>query len=281
MAAARGVLKEKPPISAGGDIMVASLPLLAAPNMKPAGSFSSGFPKLNAAGAAASFSVETAAPKLGVGEEEAALVSGPPSLPKTEPAVFSEAPSVDDVFSAAVVGRVKVTEGADAPAVAAVVVVSSGFESPKENPTLGVLASALDAPAPNSVPLLSPNLKPGPPELDSGCLLSVAVESVTAAVPNLKPSVALPNLNPNEALVSFEGVSDVEVPNLKPPVDDEEAESERAAPNLKPAVSAGRESDAADVPNLKPPEPEVPNAAPDEPNEELKPAGGRKQTQKT
>ena len=165
---AAAVLKEKPPISAGGDIMAVSAPLLAAPNTKPAGSFSSGLPKLNAgvgaaAAAATSFSVEMVAPKLGVGEEEEeeAFVSGPPSLPNTEPAGFSEVVWADGAppltFSEEdAEGRVKVREGADAVPAAVVVVVSLGFESPKEKPT----ASAPAAPAP---PAPVPPPPPPPP----------------------------------------------------------------------------------------------------------------------
>lgn len=143
-------------------------------------------------------------------------------------------------------------------------VFSWGFDSPKEKPPP-------EAAAPNVVPLLSPNLKPEPTELESDCLLSVAFESVAAAAaPNLKPSVAPPNLNPDEPLVSLDGVSDVELPdgtpNVKPPgVEDEEMDSERPAPNLKPPVPEV-ESNADGVPNFKLPEPEVPK-------EELKPLG--------
>lgn len=143
----------------------------------------------------------------------------------------------------------------------AFVVSSIGFDNPKEKPPAVGLLSVLKAPVPNTIPSLAPNLNPEPLTAGSDLLSSVAGVRVEAA-PNLKPSDEPPNLNPDEPLVSLEMVSDEELPNeppnLKPPVDEDEVESERVPPNLNPSEP---EVESDDEPNLNPPAPEagVPN----------------------
>lgn len=131
-------------------------------------------------------------------------------------------------------------------------VLSSGFVCPKVKPPFEALLSVLDDPVPNTIPPLAPNLNPESAAGWSGFLSSPEV------VPNLKPSDEFPNLNPDDAVVSFEEVSDEELPsctpNLNPPAEeDEEDDSDNDPPNLKPP--GPEPAVLSDVPNLKPPVP--------------------------
>lgn len=131
-------------------------------------------------------------------------------------------------------------------------VLSSGFVCPKVKPPFEALLSVLDDPVPNTIPPLVPNLNP---ESAAGCSGFLSSPEV---VPNLKPSDELPNLNPDDAVVSFEEVSDEELPNctpnLNPPAEgDEEEDSDNDPPNLKPPKPEPEV--LSDVPNLKPPVP--------------------------
>lgn len=127
-------------------------------------------------------------------------------------------------------------------------VLSSGFVCPKVKPLFEALLSVLDDPVPKTIPPLVPNLNPESAAGWSGFLSSPEV------VPNLKPSDEFPNLNPDDAVVSFEEVSDEELPsctpNLNPP-DEEDSDSD--PPNLKPP--GPEPAVLSDVPNLKPPVP--------------------------
>lgn len=127
-------------------------------------------------------------------------------------------------------------------------VVSDGFcsslERPKAKPPLDGL-SVPDDPVPNTIPLVAPNLNPDPVAGGSDFFSSLEI------VPNLNPPDAPSNLNPEEALVSFEVVSNEELPNLNPP-DDEVDDSENEPPNLKPPDPDPEV--LSDVPNLKPAE---------------------------
>lgn len=145
---------------------------------------------------------------------------------------------------------------------------SSGFDSPKVNPPVEDLLSVLDDPVPNTIPPLVPNFDQ--PAAGSGFDFLSSLE----AVPNLKLSDELPNLNPDVAVVSLEVVSDVELPNLNPPDDEEDSENE--PPNLKPPDPDPDPEVLSEVPNLNPPDTDtevlsdVPNLKPpeEEPNVE-------------
>lgn len=206
-----------------------------------------------------------------------------PNLENTDPAVvdfvvvelvFVDVVSCDDVvtsfFTSEEEGGVKVAEAEEVVVVSDV--FSSGFDSPKVKPPLEELLSVLDDPVPNTIPPLTPNLNPAPAAGWSDFLSSPG-----------PPPNELPNLKPDEAVVSLEVVSDEELPNgspnLNPPDEEEDVDSEDEVPNLKPP-----EPDPAvlsDVPNLKPPvleveepkveDPEVPPAEePKEPKAEEK-----------
>lgn len=190
---------------------------------------------------------------------------GSPSLSNTETLIvgvaimliFVDVASVDDsalsLFSCDEDGM-GVTE--EVVVLVASDVFSSDFDRPKVKPTLELL-SVLDDPAPNTIPPLTPNLKPDPAAGWSDFLSSLE------SAPNLKPSEELPNLNPDEAVVSLED-SDEEFPNGTPnlnPPDTEVDDSEDEVPNLNPP-----DPDVlSDVPNLKPPKEEVDEPKPDDP----------------
>lgn len=129
-------------------------------------------------------------------------------------------------------------------------VFSSGFDSPNVKPPLEGLLSVLEDPVPNTIPPLDPNLNPGPAAGWSDFF------STFKAAPNLKPSDELPNLNPDEAALSLEELSGVEVPNGTPNLNPlvEELACMNDPPNFIPDVDS---SGMSDVPNLKPPEVEV------------------------
>lgn len=139
----------------------------------------------------------------------------------------------------------KVTEDADVVVMSNF--LSSGFDNPKVKPLFEELLSVLDDPVPNAVPLLAPNLNP-----ETAAGWSAFLSSLEAA-PNLKPSDELPNLNPDGAAVSLEVASDGEVPdgspNLNPPDEEDDDDSESKPPNLKPPDPDPEV--LSDVPNLK------------------------------
>lgn len=274
--------KENPPVEGAAGAASASLlvpPKTKADEAEAADSFfSSGFPKVNV-GALGCLSVCTepnVAPPCGVVVVEVVVAKlGSPSLPKTEPVVLvvvvDKLVSVDvmledvtlSLFSSEETGGVMLTED-EVVVVVVSDVFSSGFAIPKVKPLLDELLSLLDNPVPNTIPPLVLNLDQ--PAAGSGSDFL----SSEGAAPNLKPSDELPNLNPDVAVVSLDVVSDVELPNLNPPEDEEDSENE--PPNLKPPDPDPEV--LSDVPNLKPPEepkveePEAPAA--DDPNAEPK-----------
>lgn len=255
-AGALGFPKVKPPVVAGAGAALTSL--FSPPKTNPEGAaeevasfFSSGFPKVNA-GAAVSLFVcndPNGEPPCGVGTAEL----GAPNLENTEPlvaVVVVVAGLAFDMLSLVLVTLSLFSSGAAAGAAlidVVVVVVGGVFSSSLDTPKLKPpLFSVLD-PVPNVTPPLAPNLNPEVAAGGSDFLSSLET------VPNLKPSLEPPNLNPEEAEVSWEVVSDEELPNGTPnlkPVDD--TEESPKPPNLKPSDT--KVEVLSVVPNLKPPE---------------------------